>query len=114
MKKKTPQVTCSCTAYKFPHRIGGGACSASDWCESYKEIDGSCCQYCSCNNNSESSAQGERFNTCDVISELEGVKLCDGFQDYLHSQTSTRLPMSLDAYLADSMVDDRFDMGACY
>ena len=107
MKKKTPQVTCSCTAYKFPHRIGGGACSASEWCESYKEIDGACCQYCSCNNNSESGAQGERFNTCDVEQGLESIMLCDAYQDHLHSQPITRLPVSLSSFLS-SIVDDRY------
>ena len=112
---KAPQVTCKCKCgYDFPHRLGSGKCSASDWAESYQQLDGSMCDGCGCNNNYSASAQGERFNTCDVIEGLESYVLCEGYQDFLLSQTTVRLPMSLDAYLASQVDDDRFDMGACY
>lgn len=47
-KRKRHQVTCECSAYDFPHRIGGGACTGSGWCGSYKEIDSSLCEDCNC------------------------------------------------------------------
>ncbi len=107
MRAKTLQVTCNCSSYKFPHRIDGGRCNASEWCESYKVCDGSLCNGCSCLNNSESGAQGERFNSCDVEQGLESVTLCEGYQDHLHSQTVIRFPMALNDWLS-TLVDDRY------
>ena len=85
------QVTCSCSAYSFPHRVGGGACSGSDWSSSYRELDGEYCQTCNCLN---------RDNNCDVTQGVESIVQCEGYQDYLHTQTSNRLPMMLSDFLA--------------
>lgn len=112
--KKRIQVTCSCSSYTFPHRINSGRCDGSQWATSFQEIDGSLCNGCSCNNTGESGCRGDRSGTCDVAESLESIELAECYQDHLLSQTSTRLPMSLDAFLADQMIDDRFDMGACY
>ena len=45
------QVTCECTAYDFPHRIGGGRCTGSGWCDSYRCLDQTLCDDCNCFSN---------------------------------------------------------------
>jgi len=29
-KRPTPQMTCTCNAYRFPHRLGGGRCTKDE------------------------------------------------------------------------------------
>jgi len=90
------QVTCSCSAYSFPHRIGGGICSGSDWSSSYRETDGEGCHRCNCLASD---------NACDVTQGAESIAHCEGYQDYLHTQTSQRLPMSLNDLIASQYGD---------
>lgn len=94
------QVTCGCHAYHFPHRIGGGRCSGGDWAASYREIDGACCEQCNCLNNGFAGCGGERSGSCDVIEGLESIRLCEGYQDYLNSQTDQRLPVPIEVFLS--------------
>ncbi len=108
MKKRTPQVNCLCRAYPFIHRIGGGKCSGAEWCESYREIDGSGCDACPCNNTGESGCRGSRSGQCDVVGGLESHEYCTGFQEHLHYQPEIRLPVDMNTHFAAQMVDDRY------
>ena len=89
IKKVCLQVTCVCSAYKFPHRIGGGKCSGIDWVESYMEISGNCCEFCN-------SYQG--INKCDVADGREAFSECDGYQQELHNAQLVNLPISLEDF----------------
>ena len=92
-KRVRVQVTCLCGVYPFPHRIGGGKCTGRNWVASYINMVSECCNQCNCKNTGESGAGGERAGTCDVYEGLESIKLCEGYIDFLHSQTPMRLPM---------------------
>ena len=76
------QITCRCSAYKFPHRLGGGKCSGSEWAESYHLTVRECCELCNCNNN----------GICEVATGQESIKECEGFIDFLHYGSDIRLP----------------------
>lgn len=82
------QVTCLCSAYKFPHRLGGGRCRGEEWAGSYFEVIKIECYRCA-----ENSLSG-----CRVASGLESIKLCEGYRDFLHYQIKVRLPISLEDY----------------
>lgn len=84
-KKRDRQVTCKCSAYKFPHRIGGGRCDGSDWAYSYMTLVGTDCISCNC-----LRAPGE----CDVVNGTESIKYCDGAERHLLRQEKYHLPMS--------------------
>ncbi len=113
MSCQRQQVTCTCSSYTFPHRINSGACDGSLWASSFKELDGSLCDGCSCNNTGESGCRGDRSGTCDVAESLESIELAECYQEHLHSQPVTRLPMALTDYLS-SMVDDRYGYQGAY
>lgn len=90
MKRIRIQVTCECTAYNFPHRIGGGKCYGRVWCESYREIDSNLCDTCNCFNN----------NSCDVVNGLECFKFGECYLNELHTEEKKssygNLPKSLE------------------
>ena len=90
------QVICSCSAYTFPHRVNSGTCTGADWSGSYREIDGEYCQTCNCLASD---------NLYDVTQGAESIAQCEGYQDYLHTQTSQRLPMSLSDLIASQYGD---------
>ena len=103
--KHTLQVTCLCSAYPFPHRVSSGACSGSSWATSYRELDGACCEFCDSLNTGFSGCRGDRAGTCDVSGGLESIVHCEGYQEYLDTQTSQRLPQSLNAFMANQYND---------
>ena len=76
------QITCRCSAYKFPHRLGGGKCSGNEWAESYYLTVRECCELCNCNNN----------RVCEVATGQESIKECEGAVDFLHYGSDIRLP----------------------
>ena len=101
----TLQVTCLCKAYSFPHCVSGGLCNGGDWAKSYRELDGSECEFCNCLNTGFSGCRGDRAGTCDVAAGLEDITHCEGYQDYLDSQTNQRLPQSMNDYMATQYND---------
>ena len=108
MKHRT-QVTCNCSAYNFPHRIGGGKCNGSSWAGSYRLILGECCATCNCNNTGESGAGGDRKDTCDVVGGIETYKLCEGYQDHLHGQPVIRVSMTEEQYFKFEYGDEFYE-----
>lgn len=73
---RKPQVTCECAAYDFPHRIGSGACTSDDWCESFREIDSSLRSSCNCFSGSE----------CQAATGQESFKSGDCYEQELSSE----------------------------
>ncbi len=82
------QVTCLCSAYDFPHRLGGGRCGGEEWASSYFEVIKIECYRCAANT----------FRGCEVASGLESINFCEGYRDFLHYQIKVRLPISLENY----------------
>ena len=93
------QVTCLCSSYNFPHRIGGGRCTGSAWARSYMEVVGECCKRCVANRGS---------NECDVAAGAESIKHCEGVRDHLHYQSSIRLPVRLE-FLMERRLQNYFE-----
>lgn len=93
-KRHRQQVTCNCSAYDFPHRLGSGRCHASVWAENYFIVVREVCECCNSLNNGESGCRGERHGTCDVAGGLESIEHCEGYQDHLQAQPAIRLPIS--------------------
>ena len=75
MKRIRNQVTCECSAYSFPHRLGSGSCTGAGWCDSYREIDSSLCESCNCFSNGE----------CQVETGQEKLKHADCYDFELRS-----------------------------
>ena len=69
-KRKRRQITCTCPAYSFPHRLGGGKCRLSAFASRiYNGEEGfrPKCSNCISNNNS----------TCEVAEEREDARYCE-------------------------------------
>lgn len=82
-RRNRVQVTCLCRAYKFPHRLGGGKCAGRGWAESYYLHEKDCCAQCNLNTG----------DYCEVAVGQEDIKHCEGYQEHLRLQPSTRLPI---------------------
>lgn len=70
--RRKGEYVCTCLAYHFPHRFGGGRCSGSHLVDAQWENDygtGSC-RTCGCYND-----RGEQ-PYCEVYEGLERVKEC--------------------------------------
>lgn len=63
MPKRDNDITCQCNAYSHPHRLGGGKCDGSAWCESIRSIDSYHCECCNKNDNGQ----------CQVITGQEDI-----------------------------------------
>jgi hypothetical protein len=75
MRLEGRQITCTCRAYPFPHRLNGGKCDGSKWAEKYFYQIRTECQYC--NNNCETH--------CDVAQGRESIENCEGAIEELRS-----------------------------
>lgn len=64
---------CGCDAYKFPHRIGGGKCTGSQWAEFYHNNIRSECDGCNCTDGADCDvADGrESINECEAAVEMD-------------------------------------------
>lgn len=82
MKRKTRpgEHVCSCQAYRFPHRFGGGRCSGywvvlEQWEQSYGCAG--VCRHCNSFN------QTEAVPYCEVVAGGESVRQCPAWQEYV-------------------------------
>jgi hypothetical protein len=72
-KPRFGEKTCTCSAYRFPHRFGGGECDGSAVAEDYWDAhwgDGLCAQ-CNCC----------RGSFCDVVAGAEDAKYGRCYQE---------------------------------
>lgn len=73
------EITCRCSAYKFPHRLSGGKCTGSEWAQSYYFDIKTECEFCNCNCD----------NHCDVATGQESINECEGA---IHDGNDISLP----------------------
>lgn len=78
-KKRVYETTCRCTAYKFPHRFGGGRCTGrwiakSTWNDSFGAGE---CQNCISNN------QTEEIPYCEVVEGQAEASMCPKWQEFV-------------------------------
>ena len=83
MSKPDSRPICTCSVYKFPHRIGG-KCSGSTFAEFYFYNNRSLCNECNCNNDNE----------CDVVTGRESINEAECYEEAKHSYPGERLIMS--------------------
>lgn len=83
MSKKDLRPICTCSAYKFPHRVGG-KCDGSAFTEYYYTYVRSLCGSCNCNNSNSG---------CDVSNGAESIKLAECYVEACHIYPSERLPL---------------------
>lgn len=78
-KPRKGEITCTCRAYKFPHRMMGGACQGKKWVSVFwdKNQSDECRQ---CNNYVEDYSNGCH---CDVIMGVEPPRQCPELATYL-------------------------------
>ena len=89
---KNKQVTCTCSAYSFPHRINSGKCNGSEWTEFYYYNYKTDCEFCNCNVNFE----------CQVSTGQEDIKNCEAYNNFLHYDTGERFPIDFDNYYKET------------
>lgn len=96
---KRDQVTCACSAYEFPHRLGknSGKCDGSEWAESYLTFEGTYCNMC--------PAMLD-IASCNVSMGQEDITYCLGWQVHMLRQPNVRHPMREESL---NLVDDRFN-----
>jgi len=86
------EIVCMCEAYDHPHRLGGGKCDGSAWCEAFRSIDSYECQNCILNNNDE----------CEVVSGQENIKYATCVNEELRTRYITDeygyLPLDIEDY----------------
>lgn len=70
-RKYRKQVTCRCSAYKFPHRLSGGKCTIENYVYSYFYEDRVLCTDCICN----------KTAYCEVAEGSEDVQYCAEVQE---------------------------------
>lgn len=66
---------CKCSAYKFPHKIGG-KCKGSEFTENYYVYDGSACKFCNCNSGGE----------CQVAVGQESIKEAECYNEAVSNE----------------------------
>lgn len=87
MKRKDPRPICNCSAYPFPHKIGG-KCKGIDFAEFffYQGGEREVCNQCNCLN-------GDK---CDVVEGLESINEAECYRERLKYNPSEHLPLELD------------------
>lgn len=75
-KLRIGEFTCTCSAYSFPHRMGGGKCSGICVVEDtwYKNYGLGICSGCSCHSDF----------VCEVVQGQEDVKECRAFEEFIN------------------------------
>ena len=83
MTRRGPQLVCKCSAYPFPHRLGGGKCYGREWAEAYFLWVKEECEFCNANS-----------GWCEVATGQEPISRCQGKAAWLHAGETRKLPMS--------------------
>jgi len=82
-KRKDDRPICKCSAYKFPHRIGG-KCDGSSFTEYYNTYNRILCSSCNCSNNGSG---------CDVVDGSESIKHAECYIEACHVSPAECLPL---------------------
>ena len=86
MRRKDLRPICKCTAYRFPHKIGG-KCRGRTFTQFYYWNIKELCDGCNCDRDGVS---------CDVSEGLESVKYAGCYVEFCHTQPSETLPIKLE------------------
>lgn len=76
---------CDCSAYKFPHRVGG-RCKGYDFTTFYFYNIKELCELCNCNNN----------GSCDASTGLENIRHAECYQEALREKSGEHLIINYD------------------
>jgi hypothetical protein len=76
-RKPTYEVRCSCTAYKYPHRFGSGACNGYSLVEYFWEN----LKCGDCRHKDFNGMQG--IPSCQVLNGREKIVYCEQLQEFL-------------------------------
>lgn len=79
---------CTCTAYPFPHRVGG-RCTGSAFAEFYFYHDHQLCSLCNCNGD----------NQCEVVTGQESIKEAECYDQALDIHNGGHLPLQMEDIL---------------
>ncbi len=95
-RRRSPQVTCWCGAYEFPHRIGSGRCSGRDWVRTYFERGRWACECCAANTGLECEvAVGQEAFSSKRPYESRRY-FCQGYHEHLHAPAVERWPPDIE------------------
>ena len=83
IKRKDDRPICKCSAYKFPHRIGG-KCDGSAFAEFIFYSGNRMCKECNCRNKDE----------CDVVNGAESISEAECYIDRQHRYPGEILPLA--------------------
>lgn len=85
-KPRKGEYVCTCSAYRFPHRFGGGKCSGFwivvDQWESYYGTGS--CSHCNAYNTTEA------VGYCEVVEGNERVDVCSVFDEFINQHEIRR------------------------
>jgi hypothetical protein len=84
-RKKDDRPICTCSAYKFPHRIGG-RCTGSVFTEFYFYNVKSACEFCNCNSGTH----------CDVAQGQESINEAECYTEAKHNSADLYLPIKIE------------------
>lgn len=85
MKRKDDRPICTCSAYNFPHKIGG-RCDGSAFTEFYYYNNHSLCNSCNCNYS----------NMCDVADGRESIKEAECYIEAIHTSPGEYLQLEIE------------------
>lgn len=75
-KRRRKQITCTCSAYSFPHRLSGGKCTLVKYAERTHGLyfGSGVCLGCIC----------FKSGSCEVAEGIESPKYCQAVQELEH------------------------------
>lgn len=87
IKRNDLRPVCDCSAYNFPHKIGG-KCSGSAFAEHHFYNDKSCCEFCNCLNDDRTP------KSCDVVDGTESIHEGECYRDAVKHNPKEHLILS--------------------
>jgi hypothetical protein len=84
-RKYDPRPICTCSSYKFPHRVGG-KCDGSAFAEFHFYNSKSCCGSCNCNSGTH----------CDVATGQESINEAECYAEAKDSGSSLYLTLTVE------------------
>lgn len=78
---------CDCSAYNFPHKIGG-KCTGKAFAEFHFYNDKSQCEFCNCCNDDRTP------KTCDVVDGTESISEAECYRDAVKYNPKEHLTLS--------------------
>lgn len=90
-RKPDDRPICDCSAYKFPHKIGG-KCTGDAFLEFYFYNIRQCCEQCNCFRDDQTPA------TCDAMNGAESISEAECYIERVHYHPGEHLPINFIEY----------------